>query len=143
MAFVFRLLEIDMNLPRATFMIVGLAAITAASPAFSQQAATPAPASAAAAPVSAPDSDPAFMTGLRRVGVMAGEVVQCTAEADRQAPIAEAMQLSNEIALHFGLAAAFNFSAAVGYGAGKPFDKAGCADATTGWNGIKQKYLGQ
>ena len=124
-----------MNLRRATSIIVGLAALTAAAPAFSQQAATPAPA-AAAGSVSAPDSDAAFMTGLRRVGVMAGEVVQCTAESDRQAPIGEAMQLSNEIALHFGLAAAFNFSAAVGYGAGKPFDKAGCADAATGWNAV-------
>jgi hypothetical protein len=141
MTFVFRILEIYMNLPRAAFIVVGLGALTVAGPAFSQQAETTTP--AAAAPVSAPDSDPAFMTGLRRVGVMAGEVVQCTAAADRQAPIAEAMQLSNEIAQHFGLAAAFNFTAAVGYGAGKPFDKAGCADATTGWNGIKQKYLGQ
>ncbi len=128
-----------MNLPRATFIVIGLTAFTAANPAFSQQVAAP----ATGVSTAAPDSDPAFMLGLRRVGVMAGEVVQCTAEANRQAPIAEAAQLSNEIALHFGLAAAFNFSAAVGYGAGKPFDKAGCAPATTGWNGVKQKYLGQ
>jgi hypothetical protein len=83
------------------------------------------------------------MTGLRRVGVMAGEVVQCTAEADRKTPIADAMQLSNEIAMHFGLAAAFNFNPAVGYDAGKPFDKSGCSDAVAGWNCIKQKYLSQ
>jgi hypothetical protein len=85
MAFVFRLLEIYMNLPRATFIVIGLTAFTAANPAFSQQVAAP----ATGVSTAAPDSDPAFMLGLRRVGVMAGEVVQCTAEANRQAPIAD------------------------------------------------------
>lgn len=81
------------------------------------------------------------MTGLRRIGVMAGEVVQCAPAADRQTDITDAMDLANLVALHFGLAAAFNFSGAVGYGSGKPFDKSGCAEASTGWNNIKQKYL--
>ncbi len=50
------------------------------------------------------------MTGLRRIGVMAGEVVQCTAEADRQQSITDAMHLANQIALHFGLNVAFDFT---------------------------------
>ncbi len=65
------------------------------------------------------------MTGLRRIGVMGGEVVQCAPAEDRKDEIADAMDLANLVALHFGLAAAFNFIGAVGYGSGKPFDKAG------------------
>lgn len=87
------------------------------------------------------DSDDSFMTGLRRIGVMAGEVVQCTPENERKTPIADSMELANLVALHFGLAAAFSFSGAVGYGAGKPFDKVGCAKAIGDWGSIKQKYL--
>lgn len=127
---------------------LALAALLGAGPARAQSAttapATP-PAATAAASAGHPttDSDAAFMTGLRRIGVMAGEVVQCAPEQDRAAEIADAMNLANLVAVHFGLAAAFNFSGAVGYGSGKPFDKAGCADATAGWTAIKQKYLDQ
>jgi hypothetical protein len=109
-----------------------------AGSAFGQQ--TPAPVQSGQPPPTA-DSDPAFMTGLRRIGVMAGQVVQCTPEADRKTPIADAMDLANQIALHFGLGAAFSFVGAVGYGAGKPFAQAGCPQAIDGWNGVKQKYL--
>jgi len=131
-----------MMLHRLCFAAMALSGVMIASPAFCQQSAM-APTAQAATPPEAADSDSGFMTGLRRIGVMAGEVVQCSPMADRQAQISDTMQLANEIATHFGLAAAFNFSGAVGYGAGKPFDKAGCSTASAGWNDIKQKYLSQ
>ncbi|MGH7047585.1 MAG: hypothetical protein ACREE2_14480 [Stellaceae bacterium] len=90
-----------------------------------------------------PDADQNFLTGLRRVGVMAGEVVQCTPEANRQVQISEAMDLADQIAVHFGLRAAFNFVGALGYGSGHPFDKAGCTQASEGWKQIEAKYLGK
>jgi|GEM_PF-908997 hypothetical protein len=90
-----------------------------------------------------PDADPNFLLGLRRVGVMAGHAVQCAPEADRQAEIAQAMDLADEIAVHFGLRAAFNFVGALGYGSGHPFDKAGCTQAIDGWKEIQAKYLGK
>jgi hypothetical protein len=59
-------------------------------------------------------TDEAFMTGLRRIGVMAGQVVECSADADKPAKIDEAKELANQIAIHFGLKAAFNYAGAVG-----------------------------
>ncbi|HKM74484.1 MAG TPA: hypothetical protein VJX94_31235 [Stellaceae bacterium] len=72
---------------------------------------------------------------------MAGQVVECSADAERQAKIAEAMELANKIAIHFGLKAAFNYVGAVGYGSGHPFDKAGCTQSIDGWKEIQAKYL--
>jgi hypothetical protein len=89
----------------------------------------------------APDADETFLTGLRRVGVMAGQVVECSTDADRQAKIGQAMELGNKIAIHFGLKAAFNYVGAVGYGSGHPFDKADCSRAAEGWKEIQVKYL--
>jgi hypothetical protein len=135
-----------------SFFAFALAGLLIAGPALAQSTSTSTTAPPdVAAPKTATtspghptsDSDQAFMTGLRRIGVMAGQVVQCAPEKDRQAEIADAMDLADLVAVHFGLAAAFNFSGAVGYGSGKPFDKAGCAEATAGWNAIKQKYLDQ
>ena len=88
-----------------------------------------------------PASNEAFLTGLRRVGVMAGQVVACSTEKDKQAQISQAMDLANLIAIHFGLKAAFTFVGALGYGSGNPFDKAGCPQAIDGWKQIKAKYL--
>jgi len=111
----------------------------------------PAPnASAPSAPVQAtpapnvptpPDADETFLTGLRRVGVMAGQVVECSADAEKQAKIGQAMELANKIAIHFGLKAAFNYVGAVGYGSGHPFDKAECSKSAEGWKEIQAKYL--
>jgi hypothetical protein len=111
---------------------------TPAAPAPNPPAAAAAPAPNAPVPA---DADENFLKGLRRVGVMAGQVVECSPEADKQAQISEAMDLANEIALHFGLRAAFNFVGALGYGSGHPFDKAGCAEAIDGWKQIRAKYL--
>jgi hypothetical protein len=101
------------------------------------------PAQVAPAPdvPAAPGADQSFLTGLRRVGVMAGQVVECSADADKQAKIAEAMELANKIAIYFGLKAAFNYVGAVGYGSGHAFDKAGCVESINGWKEIQNKYL--
>ena len=72
---------------------------------------------------------------------MAGQVVECSADADRQAKIGQAMELANKIAIHFGLKAAFNCVGAVGYGSGHPFDKADCGKSAEGWKEIQVKYL--
>jgi len=106
-------------------------------PAKAQTSSTPPTQSAP----SSPDTNEAFLTGLRRVGVMAGQVVECSADADKQAQIAKAMDLANEIAIHFGLKAAFNYVGAVGYGSGHPFDKADCSQAIDGWKQIVATYL--
>ena len=72
---------------------------------------------------------------------MAGQVVECSAEADRQNQISRAMELANLIAVHFGLKAAFTFTGALGYGSGRPFDKATCSQAIEGWKQVQTKYL--
>jgi hypothetical protein len=51
---------------------------------------------------------------------MAGQVVECSPDADRQSQISQAMDLANLIAVHFGLKAAFTFVGALGYGSGIP-----------------------
>lgn len=131
-----------MAIRRVMLSVFGLAGLMAAGSGLSQQASAQ-QMSAPTPKVTAPDSDEAFMTGLRRIGVMGGEVIQCSTSDQRSTVISQATQLSNNVALHFGLVAAFNFSASVGYGSGKPFDKSGCAAAESGWNDITQKYLNQ
>ena len=86
-------------------------------------------------------SDQTFIIGLRRIGVMAGQVVECSADADKPAKIDEAMELANLIAIHFGLKAAFNYAGAVGYGSGHAFDKAACVESINGWKEIQARYL--
>jgi hypothetical protein len=51
------------------------------------------------------------------------------------------MELVNLIAVHFGLKAAFTFAGALGYGSGRPFDKASCGQAIEGWKEIQAKCL--
>lgn len=129
---------------RAT--LLALACLTSAGPALAQNASTApaaaAPASAAPAQAPTPPADnQAFLDGLRRVGVMAGQVVECSTDADRQEQISRAMDLANQIAIHFGLKAAFTFTGALGYGSGRPFDKATCSQAIDGWKQVQAKYL--
>ena len=133
---------------RAT--LLALACLISAGPALAQNAST-APAAPALplphlplAPAQAPTppaDNQAFLDGLRRVGVMAGQVVECATDADRQEQISRAMDLANQIAIHFGLKAAFTFTGALGYGSGHPFDKATCSQAIEGWKQIQAKYL--
>jgi len=86
------------------------------------------------------DTSQDFLVGLRRIGVMAGQAVECSPDTEKQGKIAEAMDLANQIAIHFGLKAAFNYVGAVGYGSGHPFDKAGCAQSIAGWKDVLARY---
>jgi hypothetical protein len=134
---------------RIPALLLTLASVMPAGPVLAQGGASaPAAAAPPASPtapvhkgITPPDADQEFLTGLRRIGVMAGQVVECSATADRQAQIAQAMELANQIAIHFGLRAAFSFVGALGYGSGHPFDKAGCTQAIDGWKQIQAKYL--
>jgi hypothetical protein len=131
---------------RATILV--LACLALAGPALAQNPSTNLAAPAQTPPATPaenvptpPADNPTFLDGLRRVGVMAGQVVECSADADRQDQISRAMELANLIAIHFGLKAAFTFTGALGYGSGRPFDKAGCSQAIDGWKQIQAKYL--
>jgi hypothetical protein len=129
--------------PRATMLV--LACLTIAGPALAQNPSTTPAQATPTAPAQGVPTPPAdnqtFLDGLRRVGVMAGQVVECSTDADKQAQISRAMELANLIAIHFGLKAAFTFAGALGYGSGHPFDKAGCSQAIDGWKQIQAKYL--
>jgi len=114
---------------RAT--ILALACLTSAGLALAQNASTT-PAAPAQEVPTPPADNPTFLDGLRRVGVMAGQVVECSADADKQNEISRAVELANLIAIHFGLKAAFTFSGALGYGSGRPFDKAACGPSDRG-----------
>ena len=57
-----------------------------------------------------------------------------------EAKIVETMDLATQIAIHFGLKAAFDNVGAVGYGSGHPFDKTGCAPSIAGWKDVLAKY---
>lgn len=120
--------------------ILVLAGLTSAGPALAQNPSTTPAASGQGVPTP-PADNPSFLDGLRRVGVMAGQVVECSAAADRQEQISRAMELANLIAVHFGLKAAFTFTGALGYGSGRPFDKATCSQAIEGWKQVQTKYL--
>ena len=138
-----------MSLHRIQSFALALACLTLAGQALAQTAPAPngpapsAPAQTTPGPnvPTPPAADETFLTGLRRVGVMASQVVECSADADRQAKIGQAMELANKIAIHFGLKAAFNYVGAVGYGSGHPFDKADCGKSAEGWKEIQAKYL--
>jgi hypothetical protein len=121
-------------------LIATLAGLALAGPAVAQNTPSP-PGTTAGKVMTPPDADQSFLIGLRRIGVMAGEVVACLPAAEKQAQISQAMELANKIAIHFGLKAAFNFVGALGYGSGHPFDKAGCSKAIDGWKQIQAKYL--
>ena len=108
-----------MSLHRIQSFALALACLTLAGQALAQTAPAPngpapsAPAQTTPGPnvPTPPAADETFLTGLRRVGVMAGQVVECSADADRQAKIGQAMELANKIAIHFGLKAASTMSA--------------------------------
>ncbi len=88
-----------------------------------------------------PAADDDFTAGLRRIGVLAGQAMECATDGAKAKILGETLNMGHEIANHFGINAAFNFTGAVGYGSGRPFDKADCAKATNGWADVQQKYL--
>jgi hypothetical protein len=126
---------------RGSGLAVGayLTALFAGGPAFGQGTAPATPPASAASP----GGDQTFLLGLRRIGVVAGHAVACAPDKDKQAVIERATDLAGELAMQFGLNAAFQFVGAVGYGTGRPFDMATCKDANAEWNRIQQKYFVQ
>ena len=100
------------------------------------------PACADDAPKKGSDSDEAFMTGIRKVGVMSGEAFACSSTAD-QPKIGEAViDLATQVSLHFGLQAAFVYSGSFGYGMGHEFDHKICQQAIEDFRALQAKYLG-
>lgn len=89
------------------------------------------------------DADEAFMTGLRKVGVMSGQAWACSSPAD-QPKVGEAvMSLATQVSLHFGLQAAFVYSGSFGYGMGHDFDHKTCPQALEDFKNLQAKYLAQ
>ena len=77
------------------------------------------------------DADDAFMTGIRKLGVMSGEAYACSSE------------LATQVSLHFGLQAAFVYSGSFGYGTGHDFDHVACPQAIADFKALQAKYLGR
>ena len=93
------------------------------------------------APKKGSDADEEFMTGIRKVGVMSGEAFACSSAAD-QPKIGEAViDLATQVALHFGLQAAFVYSGSFGYGMGHDFDHKACPQAIEDFKALQAKYL--
>ena len=101
------------------------------------------PAFAQDAPRKGSDADEAFMTGIRKLGVMSGEAYACSSEADKPQVGQGAIDLATQVSLHFGLQAAFVYSGSFGYGTGHDFDRKDCAQAIADFKGLQAKYLGR
>jgi hypothetical protein len=77
-----------------------LLATTFIIPAFAQQN----------APKKGSDADEAFMTGIRKIGVMSGQAFACSSETDQPKVGQATIDLATQVSLHFGLQAAFIYS---------------------------------
>jgi len=100
-----------------------------------------APACAQDAPKRGSDADEAFMTGLRKIGVMSGQAFACSSETDQPKVGQAAIDLATQVGLHFGLHAAFVYSGSFGYGMGHDFDHKTCPQALEDFKGLKETYL--
>jgi len=89
------------------------------------------------------DADEAFMTGIRKLGVMSGEAFACSSEVDKPRVGQGAIDLATQVSLHFGLQAAFVYSGSFGYGTGHDFDHAACPQAIADFKALQAKYLGR
>jgi hypothetical protein len=88
------------------------------------------------------DADEAFMTGIRKIGVMSGQAFACSSKTD-QPKVGEAvMDLATQVGLHFGLQAAFVYSGSFGYGMGHDFDHKDCPQALEDFKSLQARYLG-
>ena len=65
------------------------------------------PALADEAPKKGSDADEAFMTGIRKLGVMSGEAHACSKEEEKPQVGKGVIDLATQVSLHFGLQAAF------------------------------------
>jgi len=99
------------------------------------------PAFADTAPKKGSDADEAFMTGIRKIGVMTGEAFVCSPEADQPKVGESVINLATQVSLHFGLQAAFVFSGSFGYGMGHDFDHKACPQALEDFKALQAKYL--
>ena len=99
------------------------------------------PALADDAPKKGSDADEAFMTGVRKLGVMAGQAHACSKEGDQPKVGQSAIDLATQVSLHFGLQAAFVFSGSFGYGMGHEFDRKTCPQALEDFKALQAKYL--
>ena len=88
------------------------------------------------------DADDAFMTGIRKLGVMSGEAYACSSDADKAQVGQGALDLATQVSLHFGLQAAFIYSGSFGYGTAHDFDHKACAQAIGDFKALQAKYLG-
>jgi hypothetical protein len=93
------------------------------------------------APKKGSDADDAFVTGIRKLGVMSGEAFACSDAADQPQVGEAAIDLATEVALHFGMKVAFIYSGAFGYGIGHDFDHKNCAQAIADFKALQAKYL--
>ena len=100
------------------------------------------PAFADNTPKKGSDADEAFMTGIRKLGVMAGQAHACSKEGDQPKVGQSAIDLATQVSLHFGLQAAFVFSGSFGYGMGHEFDRKTCPQALEDFKALQAKYLG-
>ena len=101
------------------------------------------PAFAEEAPKKGSDADEAFMTGIRKLGVMSGEAYACSREEDKPQIGKGAIDLATQVSLHFGLQAAFIYSGSFGYGIAHDFDHATCPQAIEDFKALQAKYLGR
>jgi len=99
------------------------------------------PAFADDAPKKGSDADEAFMTGIRKLGVMSGEAFACSGEADKPQVGQGALDLATQVSLHFGLQAAFIYSGSFGYGTAHDFDHKACSQAIADFKALQVKYL--
>ena len=99
------------------------------------------PAFADTAPKKGSDADEAFITGIRKIGVMTGEAFVCSPEADQPKVGQAVIDLATQVSLHFGLQAAFVFSGSFGYGMGHDFDHKTCPQALEDFKALQAKYL--
>ena len=89
------------------------------------------------------DADEAFMTGIRKLGVMSGQAFACSKEAEQPQIGESVIDLATQVSLHFGLQAAFIYSGSFGYGMGHDFDHATCPQAIDDFKALQAKYLGR
>jgi hypothetical protein len=101
------------------------------------------PAFADDAPKKGSDADDAFMTGIRKLGVMSGEAFACSSETDQPQIGKGAIDLATQVSLHFGLQAAFIYSGSFGYGTGHGFDHKTCPQTIADFKALQAKYLGR
>ena len=101
------------------------------------------PALAEEAPKKGSDADDAFMTGIRKLGVMSGEAYTCSKEAEKPQVGQGAIDLATQVSLHFGLQAAFIYSGSFGYGMGHDFDHKTCSQAIEDFRALQAKYRGR